>query len=901
MNRALLSIGRAARKRVFRIAPLAIAALGLNCAPCPGQPIIAAEPRQLLAQAEQLADAYNWYDAEPLYAEAEKGFDLAGDGRNALFARVSRLRGEMQIRALPGLVDEIDSILATDVAKADKPLQLRCLIVRGDVDLEIDAPAARDDWTSALALATELGDRKWQSRAKGELGMIAFLLGDTGSALSQVTQALIAATATSDVGAQIRYYSAIATGLLLSAEYEQALRYFDLALGIASKHKETGFQYISIWGKAKALLELGRVDDADRLIQEALVQADADDRRVKKVELLIAASDVATTRRQADKAIQYLQEALPIAERGDFRELLAAIYSNLTEISLERNQIPDASRYAAMALKFEGEVGDRYLLPNQLLTVAKVRKAEGKFTDALECLDHATDIVDGLLANVSSGSRASMLIHEMSSIYAYQFALAAESGAGADYAFRVIEHARGRVLSEMISVGTSARATPPSPEQRRLDQDLNRLQRSLLTLDKPVQREATLRKIWEVEQEMVPTETESKHWAPKGQPRLLLKEFQNDLKTNEATVEYVFTDDALYALAISRNSATVNKLGRRDTVEALIHAYQERLQSPTSSGEVDRAAAPVYRALLAPLRVLAGKSSIIVVPDGTLNGLPFDILASTGGPSALTAPVVSFAPSATAFLALRKRTTAASSEVALLGVGDVPYDSLARKLPNTSRGGGVFDAQRKPELPPLPASRAEIENAVAIFPHGSVALLGKEATEAQFKKQPLRRFAIIHLAVHAFSDPKDQARAALLLAADESGEEDGFLQPREISQLPIAAKLVVLSACNTGAGPSFGQEGIANLARAFLIAGASSVLTTLWSVGDTGSSELMTECYRNLHAGQDVATALWSAKQTLLRRFGPSILPTVAAFQVVGNGSVVIQPPTNPAAKGGKQ
>jgi CHAT domain-containing protein len=62
----------------------------------------------------------------------------------------------------------------------------------------------------------------------------------------------------------------------------------------------------------------------------------------------------------------------------------------------------------------------------------------------------------------------------------------------------------------------------------------------------------------------------------------------------------------------------------------------------------------------------------------------------------------------------------------------------------------------------------------------------------------------------------------------------------------------------------------------------------------------MTEFYRNLHAGQDVATALWNAKQTLLRQFGPSILPTVAAFQVVGNGSVVIRPRQNPAAKGAK-
>jgi CHAT domain-containing protein len=50
----------------------------------------------------------------------------------------------------------------------------------------------------------------------------------------------------------------------------------------------------------------------------------------------------------------------------------------------------------------------------------------------------------------------------------------------------------------------------------------------------------------------------------------------------------------------------------------------------------------------------------------------------------------------------------------------------------------------------------------------------------------------------------------------------------------------------------------------------------------------MTEFYQNLHAGKDVATALSLAKQALLRRFGPDILPTVAAFQVVGNGSVTI-------------
>jgi tetratricopeptide (TPR) repeat protein len=244
------------------------------------------DPRQALAKAEQLADIYNWYDAHPYFAEAEKLFLAQSDERNALFARASRLRGEMQILPFPEVIDAIDGILSTAVAKGDPALRLRCLIVRGDVNLEIDAPAAKDDWQAALETAKEIGDRKWESRAIGELGMIAFLLGDASTARLQVGQALMAALSTGDVGAQIRYYAAIATGLHLSQEYEQAIRYFDLSLNSAAKHPEAGFQYISYWGKAKALLALKQFQQAEELIHDSLRQAEADDRRVKKVQML---------------------------------------------------------------------------------------------------------------------------------------------------------------------------------------------------------------------------------------------------------------------------------------------------------------------------------------------------------------------------------------------------------------------------------------------------------------------------------------------------------------------------------------------------------------------------------------------------------------------------------------
>jgi hypothetical protein len=96
--------------------PMIAAGVGLICLICTARPLTAADPAQLLATAEHLADLYNWYDAHPLYAEAEAAFRDAGDQRNGLFAQASRLRGEMQIRAFPELLDAIDSILASSAS-----------------------------------------------------------------------------------------------------------------------------------------------------------------------------------------------------------------------------------------------------------------------------------------------------------------------------------------------------------------------------------------------------------------------------------------------------------------------------------------------------------------------------------------------------------------------------------------------------------------------------------------------------------------------------------------------------------------------------------------------------------------------------------------------------------------
>jgi CHAT domain-containing protein len=797
------------------------------------------------------------------------------------------LRGEMQIVAFPDVIDAIDRILSTEVAKNDLALRLRCLIIRGDVNLEFDAPAAKDDWEAALATAKQIGDRKWESRAIGELGMIAFLLGDASAARLQVSQALMTALNTGDVGAQIRYYAAIATGLQLSEEYEQAIRYFDLALNTAAKHPEAGFQYISYWGKAKSLLALQGYQEAEQLIRESLRHAEADDRRVKKVQMLRAASDLARALGKRDEALAHLREALPIAEEGKFRRLLAEIYFDLAAILQQAGKIPQAGEYASRAITLSEEVGDTFHLPSQLLVLANLKRAEARPDDALQILERATDVVEGLLVNVPTPEHASTLIRTMSNIYVKQFELAVDHEKPVDYTFAVLERARGRVLRDVITQVAASEFTQRRSDQYiRLQRELSRLQRSLLRLNRTAERESTLQQIWEVEQKLLGAELEMRSWKGPRSEAVSLSDLQASLGADQVLLEYVWGERRIYGLTISRGVARVTPLAECAPVERLIAEYFEVLQRGADGPPAAKVAASLYAAIVAPLCLPASKTKIVIVPDGPLHALPFDMLETPNRSRLAQTAAISFTPSASAFYALRSKGTV-TKPLPLLAVGNVPYGELSKRG-NPSRAIGIFDARTTPHLEPLPASKTEVEMALHMAGPSAVGLLGQDATESRFKRQPLEKFEIIHLAVHAFADPRQPQRGALLFAPENSPEEDGFLQPREIVRLPIKADLVVLSACNTTVGRSMGQEGVSNLARAFLASGANAVLATSWSVSDTASGSLLTEFYRNLTRGKAVAVALRDAKLTLLQRFGPNALPTVAAFQVIGNGNVVI-------------
>jgi CHAT domain-containing protein len=135
----------------------------------------------------------------------------------------------------------------------------------------------------------------------------------------------------------------------------------------------------------------------------------------------------------------------------------------------------------------------------------------------------------------------------------------------------------------------------------------------------------------------------------------------------------------------------------------------------------------------------------------------------------------------------------------------------------------------------------------------------------------LNAYAVLHFAAHGIVSTKFPARSALFL--QPSGDDDGLLQAREILRWRLSAELVTLSACDTGTGETFGQEGVASLVRPFLAAGARSVVANLWTADDFFSLALMREFYRQLAGASDVAQALRLAKLRMLEQYGPQAVP----------------------------
>ncbi|GMU55559.1 MAG: hypothetical protein AMXMBFR33_47050 [Candidatus Xenobia bacterium] len=259
--------------------------------------------------------------------------------------------------------------------------------------------------------------------------------------------------------------------------------------------------------------------------------------------------------------------------------------------------------------------------------------------------------------------------------------------------------------------------------------------------------------------------------------------------------------------------------------------------------------AELYQTLIGPLEQdLADKSTLVVVPNGSLFYLPFAALKNQEG-----------------FLVERKAVVVATSaeilNLAVQSAASKPGSLLALANPDRS----------------LPGARQEVE--------GLAPLFAQKATyyEDQATRERLSapgRVAVVHLATHGVLNSRDVNESYLVLAGADNKLTNGEIYGLDFQ----GVSLVTLSACQTNLGqrdPLSGND-VATMAQAFSIAGSRSILASLWKVSDSATAQLMVEFYTQLLAGKSKAEALRLAQIKLIRQPGSTPFQW-AAFELIGD------------------
>jgi CHAT domain-containing protein/Tfp pilus assembly protein PilF len=352
----------------------------------------------------------------------------------------------------------------------------------------------------------------------------------------------------------------------------------------------------------------------------------------------------------------------------------------------------------------------------------------------------------------------------------------------------------------------------------------------------------------------------------------LLKQLSGD----QSILEYHLTDSLVYGFLFTDNKLTGEICGDRVKLTTIMDSLLAQFRSteyfnpgPEQFDSMTRASEGLYDMLIRPFESMIENKRLIIVPDGELGYLSFDILlnedlVNKNGrlyselPWLIKSHPISYSSSATIFYEQNKSHKRFNSSDLLAFAPSYDYKSNTRD--------GSYQDSIMMNLSPLTGTKEEIKSIESSF--RTTARFDESATESYFKKHA-GNYRILHLAMHTIIDDENPLYSKLVFAPSQSGStDDGYLNTYELFRLHLNGQLAVLSACNTGKGKLERGEGIISLARGFFYAGIQSVIMTLWEIEDHSSADLMSLFYQNLKKGEPYDIALQQAKLSYMASAG---------------------------------
>ncbi len=678
------------------------------------------------------------------------------------------------------------------------------------------------------------------------LGAIYLELGDLDKALDSYQRGLAAYRKT-NAPQQADALVGIGSTLQRMGDPQAALKSYDEA----RKLQPQGFWLIDYW-EAFAKSALGRQDEALRTLERALSVVRAGGQRSSEDQVLLAMGVVYRALGKLDLAADCLQRAIALGEEIEYPNVVTSALLQEAMIHRERGQLDRAQADLEKAL---GNIeSTRTNIAGQNIRTGYLSSKRGYYELYVDLLMQrsALDPEGGyrsLAFWASERARARGLLD-----------LLAEGridvGEGLSDELRDKE---GRLATELAQVQTELGSKAPSPARtKELKAQLGRLHERQEHLD------------WEIR-------NQNRRYSQVRYPQPLKPEkIQQDLDGGTALLEYVLAKRGGTLFVLTREGLTSYPLPGSEEMAQQVRRLRSALEKEsllTKAAYAD-SAFQLYQMLVAPAApAIAGKTSLLIVPDRDLYYIPFEALLTAPAdsrpyadlPYLLRAYSIAYTPSASVLAELRQPRPPLSPDARNL-VAFAPFSEGAE-----GAGAGEPAGSRKPEtdrdFPLLPGSRREVAGIAGLYPGSSLQFFGSAATEETVKHDPAVAAARrLHFATHAQLDERYPEYSALILARSTESGEDRYLRVQEIFNLKLAADLVVLSACQTALGKELTGEGLIGLTRAFFYAGVPSLVVSLWNVTDAPTPDLMLSFYQELDRLQDKSQALRNAKLAMISR-----------------------------------
>jgi CHAT domain-containing protein/tetratricopeptide (TPR) repeat protein len=488
--------------------------------------------------------------------------------------------------------------------------------------------------------------------------------------------------------------------------------------------------------------------------------------------------------------------------------------------------------------------------------------ARGALGDAATQLRAAIEDVERITRTLSLSDRRSVFLTDKWAPYA-RLALIERERGDAESSFAVSERMRARQMLETFARGAVAHPTSADPALVAREQELRDRIAGLTQLLEPSGRIASFRgpgpaeKASDASREaLVQAQDEYQHvlvelnestgGSTNGAAVSGWRLVARRLAPDQAMLEYLVTDSTTIVFIVRPDTIQTLDLGvGSGALTPLVDFARATLGTRGTASTRTSWRAPMrrlYAQLIAPIEesgALAKVRELVIVPHAELHYLPFAALLSADREEFLIQRYeIGYAPSASMWLRLGAR--------------------------GSSDGKKVLALAPKPKA--LPGSRSEVDAIRALYREATI-LTDEAATEAAFRAHA-GRVDVIHLATNGVLNRRNPLFSFVELGA--GGGDDGRLEVHEVFGLTLHARLLVLSACETGLGSGAisdvpaGDDWV-GLVRAFLGAGAQNVIATLWAVEDRSTGRVMERLYARLSAGDAEVTALSRAQRETIR------------------------------------